>query len=164
MEIKDKNLYFVGGVVRDEILGIKSLDIDYTYEGDAIEFAKEKGLKIISAHFWHLFCDKVIPCRPLQLGTLMACAEYVFTSTFHGALFAMMNHTKCAIMPAREKVSFAVRQLGQEARLIDENKDYETFKKIIEMPFDSQTFDARLKELRKDSEEKLEAALKCLEN
>ena len=50
MEIKDKNLYFVGGVVRDEILGIKSLDIDYTYEGDAIEFAKEKGLNIIKTN------------------------------------------------------------------------------------------------------------------
>ncbi|MBR2430620.1 CCA tRNA nucleotidyltransferase, partial [bacterium] len=50
MVIKDKNLYFVGGVVRDEILGIKSLDIDYTYEGDAIEFAKEKGLNIIKTN------------------------------------------------------------------------------------------------------------------
>lgn len=33
-------LYYVGGVVRDEILGIKSFDVDMTYEGNAIEFAK----------------------------------------------------------------------------------------------------------------------------
>ena len=40
VKIKDKNLYYVGGVVRDEILGIPSFDIDFCYEGNAIEFAK----------------------------------------------------------------------------------------------------------------------------
>ena len=40
MQIKDKNLYFVGGIVRDEILGIPNFDVDYCYEGDAIEFAQ----------------------------------------------------------------------------------------------------------------------------
>ncbi len=39
MNIKDKNLYYIGGVVRDEILGIGSRDIDLCYEGNAIEFA-----------------------------------------------------------------------------------------------------------------------------
>ena len=41
MKIKDKNLYYVGGVVRDEILGIQSLDTDFCYEGNAIEFSKK---------------------------------------------------------------------------------------------------------------------------
>lgn len=40
MTIKDKNLYYVGGVVRDEFLGIESLDVDYCYEGNAIDFAQ----------------------------------------------------------------------------------------------------------------------------
>lgn len=40
MELKDKNLYYVGGVVRDEILNAPSFDIDYCYEGNAIEFAQ----------------------------------------------------------------------------------------------------------------------------
>lgn len=40
INLKDKNLYYIGGVVRDEILGHKSFDIDITYVGDAIEFAK----------------------------------------------------------------------------------------------------------------------------
>ena len=45
--ISDKNLYYVGGVVRDELLGVESHDIDLCYEGNAIEFAKEKGFDII---------------------------------------------------------------------------------------------------------------------
>lgn len=47
MSLKDKNLYYVGGVVRDELLGVPSFDTDYCYEGDAIEFAQSKGLNII---------------------------------------------------------------------------------------------------------------------
>ena len=46
MELKDKKLYYVGGVVRDEILGVKSIDTDYCYEGNAIEF----GLKNFNEH------------------------------------------------------------------------------------------------------------------
>ena len=40
MKIKDKNLYYVGGYVRDEILGLPSNDIDYCYEGNAINFVR----------------------------------------------------------------------------------------------------------------------------
>ena len=45
--LKHKNLYYIGGVVRDEILGVQSFDTDYCYEGNAIEFAKQQGLNII---------------------------------------------------------------------------------------------------------------------
>ena len=48
MQIKNKNLYYVGGVVRDEILGLESLDIDFCYEGNAIEFAK--GMNIVKTN------------------------------------------------------------------------------------------------------------------
>lgn len=47
MKLQDKNLYYVGGVVRDEILGVKSIDTDFCYEGNAIEFAQKKNLNII---------------------------------------------------------------------------------------------------------------------
>lgn len=47
MKLKDENLYYVGGVVRDELLGVQSFDTDFCYEGDAIEFARAKGLNII---------------------------------------------------------------------------------------------------------------------
>jgi poly(A) polymerase/tRNA nucleotidyltransferase (CCA-adding enzyme) len=40
INLQDKNLYYIGGVVRDEILNIPSFDVDLTYVGNAIEFAK----------------------------------------------------------------------------------------------------------------------------
>src|SRR5574344_483009 len=49
INIKDKSgkLYYVGGIVRDEILGIENLDIDLIYEGNAIDYAKSQNLEII---------------------------------------------------------------------------------------------------------------------
>lgn len=47
MQIKDEKLYYIGGVVRDEVLGVPSFDIDLCYEGNAIEFAKKNGLNIL---------------------------------------------------------------------------------------------------------------------
>lgn len=43
---KSKNLYFVGGIVRDELLGKKSPDVDLTYVGNAVEFAKGLDFEI----------------------------------------------------------------------------------------------------------------------
>ena len=50
MLLEDENLYYVGGIVRDEILGRNSIDIDLCYEGDAVEFAKDKHLNIIKTN------------------------------------------------------------------------------------------------------------------
>lgn len=45
---KTSNLYYIGGVVRDEILGRESFDIDLTYAGNAIEFAENlEGVEIL---------------------------------------------------------------------------------------------------------------------
>jgi tRNA nucleotidyltransferase/poly(A) polymerase len=43
----DSNLYYVGGVVRDELLNRDSIDIDFCYEGNAINFASQNSLDII---------------------------------------------------------------------------------------------------------------------
>lgn len=40
-------LYYVGGCVRDEILGIPSLDFDICFEGDAIDYVKSQNFEII---------------------------------------------------------------------------------------------------------------------
>lgn len=40
INLHDKNLFYIGGVVRDKILGKESFDIDITYVGNAIEFAR----------------------------------------------------------------------------------------------------------------------------
>lgn len=48
--LKDKNLYYIGGVVRDELLGVQSFDTDLCYEGNAIEYANNQNLNIIKTN------------------------------------------------------------------------------------------------------------------
>lgn len=127
-------------------------------------FAEEQGLKIVSAHFWHHFCHKVVPCKPLEFSAWMAGAEYVFTSTFHGAVFAMMNHTRCCILPVREKVKDITQRMGQQDRLISADADYETFCRVIRQDFATEAFEGILEEYRNRSWEQLKGALTCLEN
>ena len=40
VSLRDKNLFYIGGVVRDKLLGKDSFDIDLTYSGNAVEFVK----------------------------------------------------------------------------------------------------------------------------
>ena len=46
LKLSDENLYYIGGVVRDELLGKISFDIDLTYEGNAIDFCKDMSNSI----------------------------------------------------------------------------------------------------------------------
>lgn len=50
MELKDKKLYYVGGVVRDVLLHSPSVDIDYCYEGNALEFARGHSMEILRSN------------------------------------------------------------------------------------------------------------------
>ncbi len=43
---KTENLFFVGGIVRDELLGKNSPDIDLTFVGNAVDFAKTLDFEI----------------------------------------------------------------------------------------------------------------------
>ena len=47
LKTDSKKLYYVGGYVRDEILGVKSQDVDICYEGDAVEFVQGEGFDIV---------------------------------------------------------------------------------------------------------------------
>ena len=115
------------------------------------QFAKKHSLKIISPCFWHPWVDSTIECSALQLGTLMRHAKYVFTTTFHGTIFSLINHTKCCILPLRDKVRDVCETLKCEERLIDESITFDSFERIICKNFSTHKFEQNLLELRNDS-------------
>ena len=148
---------------KEKYLLVYSYGVDQMTEELIVRFAKEHELAIISPCFWHVWCDRVIECEPLQFGTLVQNAEYVFTSTFHGAIFAMLNHKRCAILPARSKVRDVVERMGLKQHLISSETTYEAFSRVMEQKFPDEEFENRLMEFRAESKMKLEGALKCLE-
>lgn len=144
---------------KEKYLLVYTYGVDSWLEKQIVAFARKNNLLILSPCFWHYWADKVIECSALELGSLMAHAEYVVTTTFHGAIFSLLNHTRCCIYPAREKVTDVVQRLGEEHRLINEKCTTEEFDKVISMPFDSMEFESRIKKWRKESLILLEEAL-----
>lgn len=114
-------------------------------------YAKKHNLLIVSPCFWHLWADKVIECSALQFCTLIAHAECVFTTTFHGAIFTMLNHKRCCIMPVREKVRDVVERLGESDHLIEEGLSVEAFETVMQKPYDTEAFEERLLKFREYS-------------
>lgn len=123
-------------------------------------YAKKHNLLIVSPCFWHLWADKVIECSALQFSTLIAHAECVFTTTFHGAIFTMLNHKRCCIMPVREKVRDVVERLGEGEHLIEEGITLDLFEEVMLRCYDSEAFEERLQSFRNYSISLLDQALK----
>jgi hypothetical protein len=115
------------------------------------KFAADNNLIIISPCFWHTWADKVIECSALQFSTLIAGAEYVFTTTFHGAIFAMLNHTNCAILPIRDKVKDIAIRLSCEERLVSDSSSYSQFTDTMSKPFNTDAFERTLSQIRETS-------------
>jgi len=122
-------------------------------------FASENNLLIVSPCFWHIWADRVIECSALQFSSLIQGAEYVFTTTFHGAVFTMLNHKRCAIYAQREKVKELVAGCGVQRLLIDDDTDYLAFSEIIKSAFPTITFESSLEKQRNQSKKLLNNTL-----
>lgn len=144
---------------KEKYLLVYTYGLDQDMESLVVNFARNNGLQIVSPCFWHIWADKVIECSALELSSLIAGAECVFTTTFHGAIFSLLNHKKCCIYPIREKVSDVVMRLGETHRLIETNCSYKAFSETMNIPFDNDEFEKRVEQWRAESIELLKGAL-----
>lgn len=147
---------------KEKYLLVYTYGVDKNMIDQIKKFAENEHLKIVSVCFWHSWADEVIECSALQFSRLISGAAYVFTSTFHGAIFTLLNHKQCCILPYREKVKDIVVKLGEEKYLISETCDQKAFKETMEQKFDSERFEIDLMKIKSESIEKLEGALQCL--
>lgn len=139
----------------DDYILVYTYGVDKNIEDIVQRFARERNLKIVSPCFWHPWCDITIQCDPLQMSTLMKHAKYVFTTTFHGAIFSMINHKNLCILPIRHKVAYVVKQLGLDSRLVSKDVTYDEFVRVISNEFPVEDFEKKLADLREKSMEHL---------
>lgn len=149
--------------LQDKYILVYTYGIDEPMIENIKKFANQHGLKIVSMFFWHIWADIVVECSALQFSSFIKNADYIFTTTFHGAVFTMLNHKRCCIFPYRSKVRDIVEQMHEEVHLIDEHCTYEEFCKTMQLEFDEKLFEERLIKYRQYSRDKLEEALECLE-
>ena len=137
--------------------GLSTKHIEYVRR-----FAKENNLIIVSPCFWHIWADKVIECSALQFSTLIKDAEYVFTTTFHGAVFTLINHKRCCIYSQREKVGALVNSLGLSDHILLDSSNYDDFVRVLSRDFPEENFENNLTVLRDYSKMEIEGILSQL--
>lgn len=59
-----------------------------------IKYARSQNLKVISAGFYHKWCDKNINITPIELVNYIKHAECVITDTFHGTVISIVMNSQ----------------------------------------------------------------------
>jgi len=80
-------------------------------------YAGNRGLKIVSAGFHMDWCDRTVNCSPLEFLDVVARAECVFTTTFHGSIAAILKRRQFLSHPTSPKTEDLLGRLGLLGRV-----------------------------------------------
>ena len=67
-------------------------------------YARKNNLKLVSICLYQSWCDLNINCHPLEFSSYIQFSECVYTTTFHGTIFTLLNHKNCAIYSCSKKI------------------------------------------------------------
>lgn len=107
------------------------------------KYAKAHQLKTVSVCMRHSWCDYNICVHPLEFISMIRDAECVYTTTFHGSIFTLMQHKKCCISAKSKKVQDLLSWTGMSdvvlqkdcyeefSAIISEQQNYDIFEKNV---------------------------------
>ena len=120
---------------------------DDNMNGDEVEkiakYAKSKGLKTVSAGFYHKWCDININCDPLQLLGYFSNADCVVTDTFHGSVLSLITNRQFVVKVRNnsQKLEWLLQEYNLSSRIsqglenleqmFEENIDYDFVNGVI---------------------------------
>lgn len=128
--------------------------IVYTYPGRITDkneikairqFARNKGLRLISIGHYFPWCDKVVVPAPFEVLAYFRDAAYIVTDTFHGSVFSIKyNKPFCTIIrnTNNQKLSYLLKQFGLESRVAN---DVARMQIILETPINYMSVNRQLK-------------------
>lgn len=89
------------------------------------DYAKDHNLKIYSVGYYHKWCDININLSPLDIFKWFACAEMVFTDTFHGTVISLVTESQFVSMIRGNgnKLEFLLNQYGVADRRVSSFTD-----------------------------------------
>lgn len=111
-------------------------------------FAKAQNLKIYSACFPFEWCDGVFDCTALDFCAVMEKASYVFTSTYHGTIFSILNHKQFVSLPQSRKTSDLLSDLGLSDRLMEPEISSCLLENKLEQSIKYQDVDRKIEDMR----------------
>lgn len=122
--------------------------------------AKHRDAQILSAGFHHYWCDASMNFEPLDLIREFCACQGVVTDTFHGAVLAIITHSRFTVMVRNQfnshKIIGLLKLLHLEDRLA---RNVEDMERVLNLPIDYQQVEIRLDALRTDSLHYLKSCL-----
>ena len=100
-----------------------------------IRYARANGLTIVSAGFYHKWCDKNVNCSPIELLKVFKKAKAVVTDTFHGSVMSLITNTEfvALIRNNSQKLRWLLHEYDLENRVSRGFSDLESiFKNKID--------------------------------
>ena len=123
-----------------EIREIKKISVKY---GD---------IPVVSAGFYHNWCDRCIQVNPLEMIEEFAKSKYVITDTFHGAIISIITHSRFVVKVRNtlnsNKLVYLLEMLGLEDRIAYDDSQ---FQRILETEIDYDSIEARLEKFRTEA-------------
>lgn len=128
-------------------------------------YADARGMKLVSCCFAADWCDHVCICGPLQFSALIRQCREVFTTTFHGSIFCILNHARFVSVAKSPKTSQLLEQLSLTERMLPrafngEDSSAETIGQVMERTIDYGAVDETIRALRQTSLEELTRAIR----
>lgn len=118
-------------LLNDKFLLVYAYYVSDKYRIYLKRYARKKGFKLVSVCMYHRWCDINLVCHPLEFSSLINQAECVFTSTFHGSIFTLLNHKPCAILASSKKGCDLLKWTAMEEVRIKDDIEYKEFELLL---------------------------------
>lgn len=109
---------------------------------EILDYAKSNGLAVYGAGECNKrYTEITVNLKPFEWVEMFRNAEFVFTGTFHGAVFSILNKRQFKVYLTNEsrikKVKALLKELGINNREIDKNFKFDLEKQNNEINYDS---------------------------
>ncbi len=132
---------------------VYSYDIPKSHRAILKEVARRRNCKLLAVGLFMSWCDYNICCSPLEFDGIIKNAEAVYTTTFHGSIFTLLNHKRCLIRANSKKLNDLLERFGVSSFKEPNQIDVDTVDKMLFMDRDYEAFDAFLNGFREKSRE-----------
>lgn len=154
-------------VIEDRIL-LYAYDSNMNLDSEVLaikKLAKIYGnISIVSAGFFHIWCDRCIQVDPLEMIDEFAKSKYVITDTFHGAVLSIITHSRFVVKIRNtlnsNKLLYLLEMLGLKDRIAYDDSQ---FKRILETEIDYESVEERLENYRSEAFGYLQNTLRKVE-
>ena len=123
-----------------------------------ITFARQNNLRIISAGFYHKWCDKCVDGSPIDILGYFKYAKYVITDTFHGSVMSLITNANfiAKIRGNKNKLYDLLTRFNLSERIVE---NFNMLDKVLNTKIDYEQVNKIILSVRKTSVEYLNDCL-----